>query len=297
MQHLRTDLLDIAYEIGGPDDGPALILLHGWPDDIRAWHKVAPRLHEAGFRTITPYLRGCGPTQFLSETTIRDGRGVALAQDVIDLADGLGLKHFGVVGHDWGARAAYFLASLFPDRVSWIAALALPYQPNGTFTVPPFAQARRFWYQWFMCVEGGAEAVRRDPKSFARIQWDTWSPPGWFEEDDFDETARSFENPDWVAITLHGYRSRYLREVSDPRYDTLQDRLRTMDRITVPTLIIQGAVDACNPPELSEGQERYFAAGYSRLVLDNTGHFPSREAPDRTATAIVSHFHGSWNQA
>jgi pimeloyl-ACP methyl ester carboxylesterase len=56
MQHLRTDLLDIAYEIGGPDDGPALMLLHGWPDDIRAWHKVAPRLHEAGFRTITPLV-------------------------------------------------------------------------------------------------------------------------------------------------------------------------------------------------------------------------------------------------
>jgi len=77
----------------------------------------------------------------------------------------------------------------------------------------------------------------------------------------------------------------------------LQDRLRAMDRVAVPTLMIQGAVDACDPPELSEGQQRYFAPGYSRIVLDNTGHFPSREAPDRTATAIVSHFHDFWTKS
>jgi pimeloyl-ACP methyl ester carboxylesterase len=225
--------------MAGPADAPAVILLHGWPDDIGAWGRVAPLLNEAGFRTIAPYLRGCGLTEFLSDGTVRDGRGVALAQDAIDLADGLGLSRFAVVGHDWGARAAYFLASLFPDRISRIVSLALPYQPKGAFKIPSFAQARRIWYQWFMCVEGGAEAVRRDPKGFARIQWETWSPPGWFGDDDFFEAARSFENPDWVSITLHGYRSRYVQEPCDSRYDKLQDRLRTIDRVSIPTLMVQ----------------------------------------------------------
>jgi pimeloyl-ACP methyl ester carboxylesterase len=154
VQHVRTELLDIAYEIAGPVDAPVIILLHGWPDDIGAWRKITPRLNLAGFRTI-------------------DGRGVALAQDAIDLADALGLERFAVIGHDWGARAAYFLASLFPARVSQIASVALAYQPKGAFAIPSFPQARRIWYQWFMCLEGGAEAVHRDPKSFARIQWDT----------------------------------------------------------------------------------------------------------------------------
>jgi pimeloyl-ACP methyl ester carboxylesterase len=173
VQHVRTELLDIAYEIAGPVDAPVIILLHGWPDDIGAWRKITPRLNLAGFRTIAPFLRGCGPTQFLSDSTVRDGRGVALAQDAIDLADALGLERFAVIGHDWGARAAYFLASLFPARVSQIASVALAYQPKGAFAIPSFPQARRIWYQWFMCLEGGAEAVHRDPKSFARIQWDT----------------------------------------------------------------------------------------------------------------------------
>ena len=95
-----------------------------------------------------------------------------------------------------------------------------------------------------------------------------------------------------VAITLHGYRSRYVQEVCDARYDGLQDRLRTIDRVDVPTLMVQGAADACDPPELSEGQETYFAAGCTRIVLDGVGHFPPREAPEKTAAAIISHFRG-----
>ena len=107
---------------------------------------------------------------------------MALAQDAIDLADALGLRTFVVAGHDWGARAAYTLAALFPERVTAIAGIALAYQPRGAFKVPPYSQARRFWYQWFVAVDGGASAVRADPKGFARIQWETWSPPGWFDE-------------------------------------------------------------------------------------------------------------------
>ena len=290
MQHVRTALLDIAYEVAGPADAPVIILLHGWPDDIRAWRKVSPRLNEAGFLTIAPYLRGCGSTHFLRDSAVRDGRGVALVQDTIDLADALSLDRFAVVGYDWGARAAYFLASLFPDRITRMAALGLAYQPKGLFTVPSFAQARRIWYQWFMCVEGGAAAVGRDPKSFARIQWETWSPAGWFDDEEFNETAQSFENPDWVAITLHGYRSRYVQQVCDVRYDILQEQLRTIDRVEVPTLMLQGAADACDPPERSEGQGSYFAAGWHRVVLDGIGHFPTREAPGKTAAAIVTHF-------
>jgi pimeloyl-ACP methyl ester carboxylesterase len=289
IQTARTNILEIAYEQGGPVDGPPLFLLHGWPDDVRAWRGVAPFLHASGYRTIAPYLRGFGPTKFLSPDTVRDGRGVALAQDAIDLADALELETFSVIGHDWGARAAYSLAALFPERVERIVALALAFQPRGGFTVPSFSQSRRFWYQWFMTIDGGAEKVREQPKDFARIQWDTWSPSGWFDEEEFAATARSFENPDWPAITLHGYRSRWQNEICDPRYDDLQRRLTQIETIEVPTLMIQGGSDFCDDPASSEGFERYFTASYQRLLLPGVGHFPTREAPQAVADAILRH--------
>src|SRR5271170_7758058 len=171
MNRIRTDILEIAFEEGGRPDGTPVLLLHGWPDAPRGWNEVSRRLHADGFRTIAPFLRGSSPTKFLSPETLRVGAGVALAQDAIDLADALKVKEFAVLGHDWGAREAYIVAGLFPRRVIAIAALALGFQPRGRFSIPSFEQSRRFWYQWFLCTEGGAAAFRRDPIRFARLQW------------------------------------------------------------------------------------------------------------------------------
>jgi pimeloyl-ACP methyl ester carboxylesterase len=246
-------------------------------------------LHAEGRRTIVPYLRGFGRTRFRSDATFRDGRGIALTNDAIDLLDVLGIERFAVVGHDWGARTAYQLAALISERVSHVAALAVAFQPGGAFPIPSFAQARLYWYQLFMSVEGGAQAVRDDPIGFARIQWETWSPPGWFDDAEFAATARSFENPDWVAITLNSYRSRWRSEQTDPRYDDLQRRLAAVESLSTPTLMIQGGADTCVAPASSEGLDGYFTGRYRRIVLDGVGHFPSREAAEATADAIVRH--------
>lgn len=290
MLAIRTSLLEIAFLDDGPRLGPPVFLLHGWPDDVRAWSEIAPMLNAAGFRTIAPYLRGFGPTRFLSKETVRDGRGYALAQDVVDLADALGIARFFVAGHDWGARAAYQLAALFPSRVDGIAAMALPFQPRGEFPVPSFPQARLFWYQWFMCTDGGAAAVRRDPVGFSRIQWDTWSPDGWYEEEEFMKTAESFTNPDWAAVTLNGYRSRSLPEKADPRYDELQRRMKEIAHLKRPALVINGGRDHCDAPEAFEEMEHRFTAGYELLTVDTVGHFIPREAPDPVGKALIRHF-------
>jgi pimeloyl-ACP methyl ester carboxylesterase len=290
MRTIRTEVLEISFEEGGPEDGPAVVILHGWPDAPRGWDSIASRLQAEGWRTVIPYLRGSGQTRFLSEKTPRVGSGVTLAQDAIDLADALGLGRFAVVGHDWGARAAYTLTALFPDRISSISALALGYQPRGRFEVPSFEQSRKHWYQWFMCVDGGAEKVQADPVGFARIQWETWSPLGWFDEVEFARTAESFSNPDWVSITLNAYRARWRDdETQDSRYEDGQRRLEKVELIPAPTLMIQGIDDRCDPPSESEGQERYFVGGYRRVLLEGVGHFPHREAPDIVADVIVNH--------
>jgi len=290
MPAIRTSLLEISFLDEGPRQGPVIFLLHGWPDDVRAWSKVAPILNAAGFRIITPYLRGCGATRFLAKETVRDGRGVALVQDAIDLADALGIVNFFVAGHDWGARAAYQLAALFPSRVSKIAAMALAFQPRGEFPIPSFPQARLFWYQWFMCTDRGAAAIRRDPVGFSKIQWDTWSPAGWYKEEEFLRTAESFGNPDWVSITLNGYRSRFLPEKVDHRCDELQRRISGVAQLKTPTLVINGGSDGCDDPSSFEEMDHNFTGGYELLTLDGIGHFPPREAPGAVAEALVRHF-------
>jgi pimeloyl-ACP methyl ester carboxylesterase len=242
-----------------------------------------------GWRVIVPDLRGHGQTRFLDPVRVRDGSGVALAQDVVDLADALALEQVAIVGHDWGARAAYTVGALYPERVTCLVALALGFQPRGVFTMPSFAQARRFWYQWLMYVDEGAEAIRRDPAGFAHEQWNTWSPPGWYDEDEFAATAEAFANPDWVDVTLNAYRSRFLTsEASDPEYDELRGRLARAERVVVPTLMIQGGDDRCDPPQLSEGMDRYFDS-YRREVVDSVGHFPHREASDEVGALVREH--------
>jgi pimeloyl-ACP methyl ester carboxylesterase len=288
MKTIRTELLEIAYLDGGPQDGEPLLLLHGWPESPAGFEQMSSRLHEAGFRTIAPFLRGFGATRFLSAHIPRVGVAAALAQDALDLMDRIAIHRFSVIGHDWGARIGYSLAALAPDRLSNLCALALAFQPRFEFHTPPYEQVRRFWYQFFMCSDKGATRVTEDPIGFSRFQWETWSPPGWFTEEDFKTAAWAWENPDYPAITLNGYRSRWLEgEPWDPRYNEVQSQLSKAERIGVPTLMIQGGSDFCDPPSESEGLERYFTADYERIVVAEIGHFPHREAPATVSDTIL----------
>jgi len=291
MKTQATELLQIAYLDSGPASAPVALMLHGWPDDPRGLTALAALLRAQGYRTVIPWLRGFGPTRFLAAETCRDGRGVALAQDAIDLLDGLRIDQCVVIGHDWGARAGYHLAALVPERVTALVTLGLGYAPNGRFQTPAFAQSRLWWYQWFMTTEGGANKVRKDPIGFARIQWETWSPNGWFEAAEFDRTAKSFENPDWVSITLHGYRSRWQQERVDPRYAEAQRRIESTAALNVPTLMVVGREDRADYAEESQGSMSCFPGGYRHRVLDAVGHFPAREAPERVAAEIDAFRH------
>jgi pimeloyl-ACP methyl ester carboxylesterase len=289
VQHIKTALLDISFDSGGPADGEPLLLLHGWPDDVHAFDRVAPLLWSAGFCTFAPYLRGFGPTRVLSETTMRSGEIVALAQDALDFADQLRLGRFGIVGHDWGARIAYCLAATHPERVTKIAALSVAWQP-GALPTPDFDQARHYWYQWFLATERGAAVLRKNGKAFARAQWEDWGPPNWFTDGEFETTAHSFANPDWAAITLHSYRVRWGEADPDPRYAGLEKSEINAAAISVPTLMIQGGADRCLLPSSSEGKERFFEVYYRRHLLEGIGHFPTREAPQETGRLLRDFF-------
>lgn len=293
---IKTDRLKLTYEESGPKNGKPLILLHGWPDSPRTWDKVLPALQQAGYRTVVPYLRGYGKTEFRSHLFGRNprhtGQPVAFAQDVIDLADSLKWGTFDFVGHDWGARTAHALAALFPHRLQRMVTIAVPFEP-GAGQPPKLPQAQAFWYQWYLCSKPGGKAFREDPVAYGKRQWDTWSPEGWYTAADLAEAAKSWTGEDFADVVLHSYRSRWGHAEKDPAYDVLQTRFESTVTLGVPTLLLHGLQDRCELAETTDGAGKYFTAGYRRVLLDGVGHFPQREAPDRTAQEILQHLQGS----
>src|SRR4029077_15578607 len=266
-------------------------LLHGWPEAVRTYDRVGPALHAARFRTVAPYLRGFGDTAFISTDAMPSGEIVAMAQDTIGLADALNLQKFAVIGHDWGARIAYALAIAVAQRISRIVTISVGWQ-TGELPTPSLKQAQAYWYQWFMTTKRGRQVVRSNGKAFARTQWENWSPPGWFNDADFEQTAKSFENPDWPEITWHSYSVRWGEADKDRRYADLDRLVTAAQSIPTPTLMIQGGSDAVTLPDTTEGKDKFFTGGYARHVLPGVGHFPSREAPD-AVNQLVADFLGA----
>ena len=286
-----TPELEIAYSEGGPSDGPPVLLLHGWPDDASTWDAVAAQLNTAGFRTIVPTLRGFGDTRFRSASARRTGNSGVLALDAIALMDALKIKRFVVAGHDWGSNTAEAMAVGWPRRIPRMAMLSTPSRLGGMPT-PPFEQCQRQWYHWFQATERGAEAIAKDRKGFAHIMWVNWSPPGWFDEATFERVAKAFENPDWVDVTLHSYQARWDEAKPDPRSRHLEKKIKATRHLALPMLYIQGEVDGVNPPSASKTVTEKFSGPFKFLQLPGVGHFPTREAPDAVAAALIEHFSG-----
>ena len=289
MPRIRTHDLDVDFLDEGPRHGPVVLLLHGWPDDRDSWSAVASALQAAGFRTVVPSLRGFGGTRFLQADTPRTGNSAMLAIDAVELLDALGVERFFVAGHDWGSNAAEAIAVGWPARVMRLAMLATPSRLGGMPT-PPFEQAQRQWYHWFMATARGAQAVRQDRRGFAHIHWVNWSPPGWFDEATFDRVAQAFDNPDWVDVTLHSYRARWDEAQPDPRSRWLEERVKATPSLEVPTLYFQGMEDGVNPPSASRSVPSKFSGPFEMVSLPGVGHFTQREAPQAVAEHLIRHF-------
>jgi pimeloyl-ACP methyl ester carboxylesterase len=289
---ITTPTLTIGCEISGPESGAPAVLLHGWPDDARTWDRLLPALHAAGRRTFVPYLRGHGPTRFRDARTMRSGQLAALGRDVLDLADALGLARFAVIGHDWGARAAYIASCLDPARVARCVALSVGWGTNDPQQALSLRQVQNYWYHWYMALDRGGELVREDRRAFTRHIWTIWNPNWRVSEAEFAATAASFDNPDWAEVVLHSYRVRWGLAPTDPAYAEIEQRLAGTPAIGVPTLVLHGGGDPCNEPASSAGKERFFTGPYRRVVLDGVGHFPQREAADAVVAAIVPFLQG-----
>lgn len=295
-----TPTLDLAYEQTGPDSGAAeeeavIVLLHGFPYDVRSYDGVRRGLAAAvpRARVLAPYLRGYGPTRYRAVETLRSGQQAAIAQDVVDLLDALKIGRPAVlVGYDWGGRAAGAVAALWPERVKALVAI-------GGYTIQDIAKAattpaqpeaiHREWYQWYFQTEQGRAGLTQQREAFCRHCWQLWSPTWTWDEALFAATARSFANPDFVDTVIHSYRHRHGNAPGDPALEGLEARLAPQPKITVPTVVLHGADDGVSPPASSAGQETRFTAGrYERRVLVGVGHCPPQEAPDAVVGTITA---------
>jgi pimeloyl-ACP methyl ester carboxylesterase len=148
LKQIDASLLNFGYAEVGPADGPAVILLHGWPYDIHSYVDVAPLLASAGYRVIVPYLRGYGTTRFLSSDAFRNGQPSVVAVDIIALMDALKIQKATIGGFDWGARTADIIAALWPDRCKALVSVSgylIGSQESGKAPLPPKAELE-WWY-------------------------------------------------------------------------------------------------------------------------------------------------------
>jgi pimeloyl-ACP methyl ester carboxylesterase len=281
---LRTPTLEIAYHESGPADGRPVILLHGWPSDPHDWDGVAPPLAGDGCRVLVPWLRGYGGTSFLP----RSGQQAALGTDVRDFMDALGIERALLVGYDWGGRGACVCAALWPERVRGLVSINGYNIQNIPTAGRPGAAAQeyRHWYQWYFHTERGRVGLQENRRDIARLLWRLWSPNWQFDDATFEATASSFDNADFVDVTIQSYRHRYGNAPGDPALEPLEQRLAERPSITVPTIVLHGACDGVGPPEQSATHARHFNGRYERRVIPVAGHFLSRETPDAVVQAV-----------
>lgn len=289
LKKIDAGVLNISYAEVGPATGVPVILLHGWPYDIHTYVDVAPLLAGAGRRVIVPYLRGYGPTRFLSSETFRNGQPSALAGDAIALMDALRIEKATLAGCDWGARTANIVAALWPERVKAMVSVSgylIGSQDAGRMPLPPKAELE-WWYQFYFATDRGRDGYDKYRHDFAKLIWQLASPMWDFDDATFDRTAASFDNPDHVSIVIHNYRWRLGLAEGEPKHDDLEKRLAEFPVITVPTITLEGDANGAPHPDPAVYARKFSGRYEHRLITGGIGHNLPQEAPQAFARAVV----------
>ncbi len=288
MKFARTQFLNIGYEEHGSSGGPPVILLHGFPYDPRCFDEVVRPLASDGCRVLVPYLRGYGPTRFLSAATPRSGEQAVLGNDLLQFLDALGVGRATLMGYDWGGRAACIVAALWPERVRALVSCTGYNIQNIAASVKPVsaAQEHRFWYQYYFHTERGRAGLTQNRRDICRLLWKLWSPYWAFDDATFEATARSFDNPDFVDVVIQSYRHRYNYAPGDPAVATVEAKLAHQPKIAVPTINLHGDADGVGPASDRDASAPMFTSAYERRLLPRIGHNVPQEAPGATVTAI-----------
>ena len=290
VRFVQTPMLNIGYEEHGDASGFPIILLHGFPYDIRSFDGVIAPLVEAGHRVIVPYLRGYGPTSFLDPDAPRMAEQAAIGQDVVDLAAALGINRMALAGFDWGLRAGCITSILHPEMVAGFVAMG-GYSVQNTVQkeqpAPAFREAR-MWYQWYFNTEQGRVGLEENRRDIIRHLWETWAPTWDYTDEAFNLSAPSFDNPDFVDIVLHSYRHRHMNAPGEDRFLEVELNLAEGPPITVPSIVLRGADSGLGAPSQDpSADERNFTQLVARRIVCGAGHDLPVQRPDAVSAALL----------
>jgi pimeloyl-ACP methyl ester carboxylesterase len=290
VKQIDAGLLNVGYVDAGPSQGPAVLLLHGWPYDIQSFTEVTPLLTAKGYRVIVPYVRGYGSTRFLSSDTVRNGQPSAVALDTVALMDALKIDKAILAGFDWGGRTADIIAALWPDRCKGLVSVSgylIGSQASGKVPLPPIAEYA-WWYQFYFATERGKAGYNKNRNDFNKLIWKLASPKWHFDDATFDRTAASFANPDHVDIVVHNYRWRQGLAQGEPKYDQYEAKLATAPNIAVPTITMEGDANGAPHPEPSAYASKFTGKYSHRTISGGIGHNLPQEAPQAFADAVIA---------
>ncbi len=289
IRQIDAGVLNVGYAEAGPPDGPAVILLHGWPYDIHTYVDVTPLLASVGYRVIVPYLRGYGTTRFLSSETVRNGQQSVVAVDIIALMDALNIAKATVGGCDWGARTANIIAALWPERCKALVSVSgylIGSQEANKMPLPPKAELE-WWYQYYFATERGRAGYDKHRREFSKLIWQLASPKWDFDDATFDRSAAAFDNPDHVSIVIHNYRWRLGLAEGEAKYDELERRLAAFPSIGVPTITLEGDANGAPHPDPRAYAKRFTGRYEHRLIAGGVEHNLPQEAPNDFAQAVI----------
>jgi pimeloyl-ACP methyl ester carboxylesterase len=274
--------IEFAYLDDGPEDGPLALCLHGFPDTAHTWRHLLPRLADAGFHAVAPFLRGYAPSSVPTDGAFDTG---TLAVDACELHGALGGDEDAVIiGHDWGAFATYGAAAAEPDRWRRVVAAAVAPQASmaaGFFT---FDQLRRSWYVFFFQTPLAEYAVGLDDHAFIDRLWADWSP-GFDGSWDAARVKESLATPESLAAAIGYYRAMFAAPPADPRAAAAQAAGGTM--APQPTLYLHGADDGCMGLDTIGPVKDFLAPGSEMVVIEGAGHFLHVERPDEVNDHIM----------
>ena len=287
LEMVKAGSLEVAYMAAGPSDGWPCVMCHGFPYDPHAFAETAPRLAAAGARVIIPYLRGYGPTRFLSHDTPRSGEQAALAGDLLALLDALGIARAVVGGFDWGGRACCIVSALWPERVMALVSGNSYNIQNIARSLEPASAEREaaMWYQYYFHSERGRRGLEQNRRGITRLLWHMWSPRWSFDDATFDRSAAAFDNPDFVDVVIHSYRHRFGLVSGDPAVAHIETRLVTQPPITVPAITIDGDADGVNSGTAHHAAK--FIGRHQHRVFKGAGHNPPQERPADWVQAVL----------
>ena len=285
-QHsIQANGLNISYFAAGLDnDGPLAICLHGFPDSAHTWRHLLPRLADAGYRAVAPFLRGYAPTEIPA-----DGRfqTAASAMDALALRDALnGGPDSVIVGHDWGAIITHIAANVRPDAFAKVVTMAVP--PGnavGVAFLSNLAQIKRSWYMFFFQHPFADFIVGANDLAYIDMLWADWSP-GFDATKELALLKPSLRDPANLQAAIGYYRATLGAGYNDPALQSAQDMSSTIP--PQPLLYLHGRTDGCMGSEVAEFAAAELTPNARAQFVDGAGHFLHLEKPIEVNDIIMS---------